>query len=169
MKRILIIVLILLTGSLRAQEMMLADSTATKSIDGMVKEVLRIVSGEKGKKRNFEAFRQLFLPTARFTVHSHDTTNRQPVESVSLEEFITILQDPYYDNGYLEYEIAKKVDEYNGIAQVFQAYHAKDSEGHEEGITSYQLVNFNHRWWIASIVWTGNSNGVPVPKKYLRK
>jgi hypothetical protein len=170
MKRSLILALVLLTGSLRAQETMLVDSIAVKSIDGVVKEVLRIISGEKGKKRNWEVFRQLFLPTARFTVHSHDSTKKQPIESVGLDEFITILHDPYYDQGFLEYEITKTVDEYNGIAQVFQTYYAKDSGGHEEkGITSYQLVNYSHRWWIVSIVWTGNSNGVPVPEKYLKK
>lgn len=170
MKTSLIVVLVLLTGSLRAQETMLADSTAVKSIDGIVKEVLRIISGESGKTRNWEGFRHLFLPTAKFTVHSHDNTNKQPVESVTLDEFIAVLQEPYYEQGFLEYEIAKTVDEYNGIAQVLQTYYSKDSEGHEEkGITCYQLVNYNDRWWIVSILWTGDSNGVPIPKKYLKK
>jgi hypothetical protein len=166
----LILVLVLLTGSLRAQEIKFTDSTAVRSIDGIVKEVLKVMSREKGEIKNWEAFRRLFLPTARFTVHSHDKSSKQPVESVTLDEFITILQDPYYDQGFLEYEVAKTVDEYNGIAHVFQTYYSKDSEGHEEkGITSYQFVNYNDRWWIVSIVWTGDSNGVPVPKKYLRK
>ena len=66
--------------------------------------------------------------------------------------------------------ISKVVDEYNGIAHVFQTFYAKDSENFEErGITSYQLVYFNNRWWIANIVWTGDSNGVKVPAKYLKK
>lgn len=170
MKNILIGVFILISTNLAAQEKMVADTTAVKSIDGIVKEVLRIISGEKGKTRDFEAFRNLFLPTANFTVHSHDESIPQPVETVSLQEFITMMDDPYYDQGFLEYEISKVIDEYNGIAHVFQSYHAKDSENHEEkGITSYQLVYFNDRWWIANIVWTGDSNGVKVPEKYLDK
>jgi hypothetical protein len=114
MEKNVLIILILLTISLKAQEKMVADTTATKSIDGTVKEVLRIISGEKGKVRNWEAFRNLFLPTARFTVHAHDKTNPQPIETVSLDEFITLLHDTYYDQGFIEYEISKTVDEYNG-------------------------------------------------------
>jgi hypothetical protein len=78
------------------------------------------------------------------------------------------MDDEYYQNGYLEYEISKVVNEYNGIANVFQTFYGKDSENREEkGINSYQLVYFNHRWWIASLLWTGDNNGVKVPKKYL--
>ena len=70
--------------------------------------------------------------------------------------------------GYIEYEISKVVNEYNGIASVFQTFYGKDSENKEEmGINSYQLVYFNHRWWIANLLWTGDNNGVKVPKKYL--
>jgi hypothetical protein len=67
-----------------------------------------------------------------------------------------------------EYETGKVVDEYNGIAHVFQSFFAKDSENNEEkGINSYQLVYSDSRWWIVNIVWTGDSNGIKVPGKYL--
>jgi len=168
MKNTLIGIFILIATSLTAQEKMVADTTAVKSIDGIVKEVLRVISGEKGKVRNWDVFRTLFLPTANVTVHSHDEFNPEPVVTVSLQEYIRLMHDPYYDKELIEYEISKVVDEYNGIANVFQSYYAKDFENHEEkGITSYQLVYFKNRWWIANIVWTGNSNGVEVPKKYL--
>ncbi|ELR72469.1 hypothetical protein C900_01464 [Fulvivirga imtechensis AK7] len=170
MKRLLIAVLILLSTSLVAQEKMSVDTTAVHSIYGIVKEMLRIISGEKGKVRDWDAFRNLFLPAADFTILNHDESFSQPAETASLEELIELMQDPYYDQGFLEYEIHKVVDEYNGIAQVFQSYHVKDIEGEEElGINSYQLVNFNSRWWIVNVVWTGDSNGVDVPYKYLGK
>jgi hypothetical protein len=170
MKQILAGAFFFLAFNISAQEKMVADTNSVKSIHGIVKEVLRIISGEQGKTRNWDAFKNLFLPTAHFTVHSHDKTNPQPVETASLPEFIDAMNDTYYDKGFLEYEISKVVDEYNGIAHVFQSFYAKDSENHEErGITSYQLVYFKNRWWIANIVWTGDSNGVKVPEKYLKK
>lgn len=59
---------------------------------------------------------------------------------------------------------------YNGIANVFQSFYGKDSENKEErGINSYQLVYFKNRWWIANLLWTGDANGVKIPKKYLRR
>ena len=140
-----------------------------QSIDGIVKEVLKIVSGEKGQTRDWETFRNLFLPTAHFTVKSHDQSQEQSVRTVSLEEFIQMVSEGSNESSFQEYELGKTVDEYNGIAQVFQAYYSNDGDQQEKGINSYQLVYDENRWWIANIIWTGDSNGVKVPKKYLKK
>ena len=168
MKFILIILFVQVSLLVKAQEKINSNPNAVYSIDGIVKEILQIISGEEGKVRDWDAFRNLFLPTANFTVLSHDTLSLS-VETVSLEEFIELMHNEYYDQGFTENEISKVVEEYNGIAQVFQTYYGKDSENYEEnGITSYQLVQFKDRWWIVNILWTGDSNGVNVPEKYLR-
>ncbi len=170
MKKTLIGLLILISANLNAQEKTVDDNTAVNSIDGIVKEVLSIISGEEGKVRDWEAFRNLFLPTANFTVLYHTDEIPLPYEAVSLEEFISLMHDEHYDQGFTEYEISKVVNEYNGLAQVFQSFCAKDSENQEvKGITSYQLIFFNNRWWIVNTVWTDDSNGMDVPEKYLRK
>ncbi len=170
MKHLLIGVLIILSPELIAQDKLLADTTAVNSIDGIVNEVLEIITVDKGEKIDLEKFRNLFVPTARFSIINHDDSMPQPFESVSLEEFLEMLDDPYYEQGYLEYEIGKVVDEYNGIAQVFQSFYGKDSENVEErGITSYQLAFFNDRWWIINILWTTDGNGVEIPEKYKGK
>lgn len=154
---------------IHAQEKMIADTTAVYSIDGILKEALRITAGEGGRMRNFAAFRALFLPTAHFTVVYNSDSFPTQAETASLEEFITYLHDPYYDDEYVEYELGKSVDEYNGIAQVFQVVYHKDGDRLEgKGVNSYQLVWFDGRWWIANVVWTNDLNGVPVPEKFLR-
>ena len=171
MKKILSVFFSLITTmTLAAQVKMSSDTNAVKSIDGNVKGVLRLVSGENGQTRIWEALRNLFLPTATFTVLNNNDSIPQPVETVSLDDFIKLMHDEYYEQGYLEYEIGKTIDEYNGIANVFQSFYGKDSENKEErGINSYQLVYFEKRWWIVSLLWTGDMNGVKIPKKYLRK
>ncbi len=133
-----------------------------ESIDGIIAELLDQITIEKGKKMDTAAIRNLFHPTAIFTVA--DSAN---AESVSLNEFLTLLTDPYYEEGYTEKEIHKVVDEFNGIAQVFQSFYGKDSEGVEEkGINSYQLTYYGGRWWIVSILWTMESDGAKIPSKY---
>ena len=108
------------------------------------------------------AVRNLFHPSAIFTVA--DSTK---AETVSLDDFLTLLKDPYYEEGYVEEEIHKVVDEYNGIAQVFQTFYGKDSEGSEEiGINSYQLTYYGDRWWIVSLLWTIESQSNRIPVKY---
>ena len=108
------------------------------------------------------AVRNLFHQSAIFTVA--DSTN---AETVSLDDFLKLLKDPYYEQGYLEKEIHKVVDEYNGIAHVFQTFYGKDSEGSEErGINSYQLTYYGGRWWIVSLLWTIEPDSEAIPAKY---
>tara|TARA_R110002020_G_scaffold274311_4_gene489430 strand:+ start:3637 stop:3783 length:147 start_codon:yes stop_codon:yes gene_type:complete len=47
--------------------------------------MLRLISGEKGKIRDWDAFINLFLPTATFSVLSTDESYPIPFESVNLE------------------------------------------------------------------------------------
>ena len=162
-----VISLLFLQLHANAQEVMLENPDAVKSIDGIVNEVLRYVTGEKGKTRNLEAFRKLFLPSTTFTVLLHDTEQGDAIESIALNEFVELLKNPY-QNDFKETEIHKVVDEYNGIAQVFQTYLGEDADGmKEKGLNSYQLIYIYDRWWIASVLWTGDSNGAEIPKKYL--
>ena len=98
---------------------MLVDTVAVNSIDGIVNEVLESISVEKGEGIDLEKFRNLFVPNAWFSMLFPNDSIPQPLETVSLDEFIEMLDDPYYEQGYLEYEMGKVVDEYNGIAQVF--------------------------------------------------
>lgn len=169
MKKIILIgFLIFFSANLKAQEKVAAD-TAARTIDGIVNEVLKITSRKKGESRNWDSFRNLFLPTARFTVLYNDDAFPVPMESVTLDEFIALMQDEYYEEGYVEYELGKVVNEYNGIANVFQAVYQKDSDNLESrGMNSYQLIYFEDRWWIANLVWTTDLNGVELPKEYLK-
>jgi len=111
------------------------------SIDGIVKELIHIVSNQPGKPAQQEALEDLFLPTAHFTVLMHDAEGGSAWETIDLTSFLELLQDPYYEEGFSERELFKVVDQYNGIAQVFQTYQGADREGAQEtGITSYQLL-----------------------------
>jgi hypothetical protein len=70
-KKIITGLLILISTNLVAQTVMEADTNAVKSIDGIVNKILKIVSGEEGKNRDWETYRILFLPNAQLTVLYH--------------------------------------------------------------------------------------------------
>ena len=169
MRNLLLLIAFLFANQSSAQEDTIRlDTDAVKTIDGIVNELLRFISIKPGQQRNLEDFQKLFLPTARFYVHSQRDSVALPVESVNLQEFVELLDDPYYEKGFTELELGKKVDEYNGVAHVFQAFYGKDSDGFEaRGINSYQLVYFHNRWWIVNLLWTDDSNGEKIPQKYL--
>ena len=140
-----------------------ADPTA--SIEGIVNEVLDMITGDTTVVRDWEAFRLLFLPTAQFTIRYHNDRIPKQVEVINLEEFIRLGGAQYQANGFEERQLDIRYDEYNDIAQVFQTYYAKDHRrNHEErGVNVYQLVYSKDRWWIANIMWTSDANGVEIP------
>jgi hypothetical protein len=166
--RLLLLGLLLISSFTLSAQSIKTDTSVMYSIDGIVKEVLNVVSGEQGKKRDWEQFRNLFLPTAQFAVLYHKDDGTKLINTLTLEEFVRMAGQAYQNDGFLEYEISKHVDEYNGIAQVFQSYYAKELGVEEKGINSFQLVHDGKRWWIFNILWTNDRNGVKVPEKYLK-
>ncbi|MEJ2005465.1 MAG: hypothetical protein P8X57_10975 [Cyclobacteriaceae bacterium] len=74
-------------------------------------------------------------------------------------------------NYFMPYEeriTGRVIENYNGIAHVYESFYAKDSEGEEvNGLSSYQLVFLDGNWQIISILWTDDSNGKEIPEKYL--
>lgn len=135
---------------------------ALESIDGVINELLAQLSIENGEKMDTAAIRNLFHSQANFIV-----SDSSHLESASLNDFLILLADPYYEQGYVEKEIHKIVNEYNGIAQVFQTFYGRHPEdGEERGINSYQLVYNNGRWWILNILWTIESKKTQIPEKY---
>jgi len=132
------------------------------TVDGTVQALLDQITIEKGEKMDTVAIRNIFHPAAILTV-----ADSSKAETVTLDDFLTLLKDPYYEEGYLEKEIHKVTDQYNGIAQVFQTFYGKDSEGEEErGINSYQLTFYKGRWWIVSLLWTIEPSSLPIPAQY---
>mgnify|MGYP006274230525 FL=1 len=141
------------------------NTDAASSIKSIVSETHRLISVREGHKSNLTAFKNLFLPEARFMIRNNDPAF--PVESVTLDEMIELLKDDYYAS-YEEYGSGMVIEEYNGIAHVFESFYGKDSEGVEaRGMNSYQLVYFEDRWWISSVLWTLETEENPIPQKYL--
>lgn len=143
------------------------DKKPHESIAGIVKELPRLISIQKGETIDTAAVRELFHPVARLTIVMNEDGS-DTIESITLNEFLPLLKDPYYEEGYFEKETHRITEEYKGMAHVFQTYYGKDSVGEEKrGVTSYQLAQFDGRWWIISLLWTLESKAKPIPSKYI--
>ncbi len=150
-----------------SQEIMTANESATKTINGTINEMLRIINGEKTKQRNWEAFKSLFTPTVRFTVVYNDVSN--PYETATVDEMIAFMKDDYYDNGYNEKLISRQIDEFNGIAQVLEVVEHTEPDGtRTKGLNSYHLICSKGSWLIANIIWTSETDKIKIPEKYLK-
>ena len=146
------------------------DSTSVNSIEGITSEMLSFISCEIGEEKDWDDFRNLFLPNAQFASLRLDREGREMVRARSLEEFVRIGKQSYPRNGFIEYPIGPlQIQEFSGIATAFQPFYCKNLSGTYEarGINSYHLVYKDNRWWITHSLFTNESEEYPLPNSML--
>ncbi|MCK8521607.1 hypothetical protein M0D21_08505 [Aquimarina sp. D1M17] len=147
------------------------DMSYLKTIEGVTNKMIELISGDIGEERNWDEYRNLFLPRAQKMSLSVNKEGKERVRVMNLEEFIRNVGPFYKRDGFEEYAIGLEVNEFNGIANVFQSYYCRNLKGtfEKRGINSYQLVYSNERWWIASTLFTAETEKAKIPEKYLFK
>ncbi len=142
-----------------------------KSIDAIMHAIYGAISGPAGA-RDWDRFRSLFLPSARFT-----DTGKKPDGSIvmhtwSVDEFahdagMVFAQEGFYENG-----MVNKTESFGNVAQVFSSYESRHAPGEKpfaRGINSVQLLNDGKRWWVVSILWDAERPDNPLPKAFVTK
>lgn len=126
------------------------------SIENITEAMLASISGEKGQKRDWRRFENLFLPTAQLNA-IFNKGDSSWLKVNTLEHFIDKAGTWYEDNGFREYAISNKVEKFGNIAHVFQTYGAEYQGGKETGVNSIQLAYDKGRWWIVNVIWDSES------------
>ena len=146
-----------------------------ESIDAIVTAAYRLISGKAGEPRDWARSRALFAPGARLIPTTREAGTRGPVDRppqlLDVEMYIERVRPYFEQNGFYETEVARRVDRYDQIAQVFSTYesrhHPNDPEPFMRGINSIQLFNDGKRWWIVNIFWQQEYPEAPIPGEYL--
>jgi hypothetical protein len=90
---------------------------------------------------------------------------------MDVETYIASTASFFKEQGFHEWEIAKRVDQFGNIAHVFSTYEARhdpvDAEPFKRGINSIQLFFDGQRWWIMNMLWDNEREGNPLPEEYL--
>ncbi len=159
MKKLIFTVLILLAFSLNrnyAQNVFSLDSMEVKSIDNIISTVYNLISGDAGE-RNWEKFKALFLPDARFISIKRDLKGNETYFNGTVDEYIDQIKDVLSKNTYYEHETGRSVQESDNIAQVFSMFESILFENgkptNRKGANSFQLIYKDNRWWIANVLW----------------
>lgn len=142
-----------------------------KSIEAIMHAAYDSISGPAGQ-RDWNRFRSLFLPQARFTQVGKGSDGSTFIISWSEEEFIrdagqVFAREPFYENA-----IVNKPESYGGMTQVLSSYEshrAPRDQPFERGVNSFQLLNDGKRWWIVSIFWDSERPDNPLPAKLAKK
>lgn len=153
-----------------------ADIPAAKaedvvSIDAILAALYGTISGDVGQKRDWNRFRSLFYPGAKLiptgTPKDSDTARAR---MLTPEDYIARSGPLLERIGFHETEIARKIDRFGHVAQVFSTYDGKSKSGEMpaiRGINSIQLFNDGKRWWIVNVYWMQESEKDLIPKAYL--
>ena len=150
-----------------------ADPKDVGSLDSIMKAVYDVISGDAGKPRDWDRFRTLFHKDARLIpTAKNPTTKIAGANAVTPEDYIKRVEPVFAKDGFHERELARHVDTFGNIAQVFSTYHAfrksDDKKPFLRGINSFQLLNDGKRWWVVTIYWQAESPDNPIPKQYLK-
>jgi hypothetical protein len=140
------------------------------TIDAIITASYDVISGPAEEERDWDRERSLFHPKSHHLPTRPVEGGRFAVEAMHVDEFIANA-GPYFEReGFYEREIARRTERFGNIAHVFSTYEWRnepDGEVRGRGINSFQLFFDGERWWILNVFWQGESEGTPIPDRYL--
>lgn len=175
MKNLILIAVIFAASAFNAlaQTAKEANPADVASLDAIMKAVYDVISGDAGKARDWDRFRSLFHKDARLIPSGKNAqTGVTAARVLTPEDYVTRSGPVLEKDGFHERELARHVDQYGNIAQVFSTYHAfrrsDDKEPFLRGINSFQLLNDGKRWWVLTIYWQAETPDNLIPKQFLK-
>ena len=144
-----------------------------QSLENILKTLYAVISGDKGVKRDWARFENLFIDEARLIPSGKGQSGKTGYRIMSPTDYAQNSGKWLEENGFHEVEISRKVETYGSLVHVFSTYESYRSKADKapfaRGINSIQLLNDGERWWIMQIYWLGETERLPLPGKYLPK
>jgi len=147
------------------------------SIDAVIKALYESISGYAGEPRDWERDRALYAPGALLIPMwppDGSGAGRQAAEILDFDGYVKSRTPFFASTSFFEIEIARREFRFGAIAHVLSAYEGRDAPNGKllkRGVNSIQLFYDEEgaRWWVASIMWDNEREGVVIPKELLRK
>ena len=140
-----------------------------KSVDHIIAALYDVISGDPGTPRNWDRFRNLFIPEARLIPTLKNKEGKIGYRIITPDEYVELFSTRI-TTGFFERELHRKTERYGAIVHTFSTYETKEKkEGPvtNRGINSIQLFFDGDRYYVTNIFWSAESMGFPLPDKYL--
>jgi hypothetical protein len=143
-----------------------ADPDDVATIDGLIKAYYESVSGHPGS-RDGERMLSLFIEGGKISVGlaGDEPTHELAEEYLRTERFLKLTED------FFEREISRDTQRFGNMANVISTYGISDAMENTDytarGVTVFQLIRHNDRWWILSTMWQRESPEFPLPAELL--
>lgn len=149
-----------------------ANPEDVASVDSIISTYYRAMSGGSGEERQWDRLGSLFLPKARMIACRPLDKGAADAWVLRIGDYIEFNRVYMQKGGYFEKEVARRVEAFGNIAQVWSTYEARkvaDSpEPYSRGIYSFQLLKDGDRWWIVNAFWDYERPDSPIPENYLK-
>lgn len=144
-----------------------ATASPLETADGVVRELYRLVTVEKGEVTDWEAVRTLFLPQAVIVLRvSKDASTVFNVQGW-IDDFADWDEKARVkERGFSETILVLKPRVFRDIANVFVLYEAAITDSDKpatRGVDSIELIRKGERWWIAAITNDLPNAANPIP------
>lgn len=148
-----------------------AQPADVASIDAIVGALYDVISGPAGQPRDWKRMRSLFVPGARLTVIGPRPEGGIGMRVLGVGDYVALSGPLVEKKGFHERELARRTERFGELAHVFSTYagHLDGENKTMRGINSIQLMNDGTRWWIVSVMWEAEREGLVLPDTYLRK
>lgn len=109
----------------------------------------------------------LFIKGGKISIglEGEEPTHNLAKDYLRTERFLTISTD------FFEREISRDTHEFGYMANVISTYGISDALENTDyfarGVTVFQLLRHNERWWILSTMWQRESPELPLPPHLL--
>jgi hypothetical protein len=138
------------------------------AIGAAVDEMYAMISGPKGP-RDWSRQTNCFHPEARQIRTFLDADGRPALKIMGLDDYARDTAPYFAAHDFFEVEIARRIDLFGNVAQVWSAYEARaaldDSTPERRGINSIQLFRDPQQGWrIVSMIWDNERAGVALPE-----
>lgn len=170
MKTPFILILVLFTLNISAQEEPKDFTNNVTTIDSTMATLYATISGDKDETRNWDLFRHLFRKDAKL-IPIGKKDGKTTIRYMSADDYIKSSGAWLAENGFHEIETKRETQLFGNMAQVFSTYEAYTNKDDEtpliKGINSIQLFNDGKRWWIVNLYWKQASEASPIPEASL--
>jgi hypothetical protein len=125
------------------------------SIAPAIEKLYEVISFEEGEDPDWHGFRALFSPHARITRITPEGTDHMDRDAF-LAMTRSLLDAGAYTSFY-EFEIARRVERFGGMAQVWSGYETRRTRAARSalgrGVNSIQLIQDGDGWRVLGLLW----------------
>jgi len=148
-----------------------AGSEDLSSRDNVLKALYSVISGPAGTVRDWDRFRNLFIPGARLIAVARPKDGPVAPRVLSVEDYIARATPAMQASGFFEREVARSEVRYGALLHAFSTYESRHSADEAKpfarGVNSIQLFNDGSQWRIVTIYWDSEGPDRPLPPELL--